>query len=121
MNDPKSPRVKPRPRVPRGPRPAYLDARHNDALLSMVMVLATELSVCQDRIQGLTELLVQKTGAAPAEVEAATRRAVGSSEAAGRRSRTLKRLLRILLEDATPESREAREQAYRQFVESLGG
>jgi hypothetical protein len=42
---------------PKGKRPVYLDERSNDHLLSMIMVLAEELSVTRERADTLERLL----------------------------------------------------------------
>lgn len=113
-------RPRPRPRVPRGNRPTYLDAGHGDALLSMILVLATELSASQDRVETLEQLVAERLGLSPGEIERAGRAAVSSPARAARRTRLVKRLLRVLLEDAGPLSREERARRYEAFVASLG-
>lgn len=114
------PAIRRRPRVPRGNRPAYLDARHGDALLSMILVLATELSASQDRVETLEQLIADRLGLAAGEIERAGRAGVSAPARAVRRTRLVKRLLRVLLEDAGPLSRQEREQRYAAFVAALG-
>lgn len=110
---------KPRPRVPRGSRPRYLDAHHDDALLAMALVLATELSVCHDRLETLEELLVKDLGVTRERIEALGRSAIGAPRRAERRVRLIRRLLRSLLEDAGELDRAERERRYRELVASL--
>lgn len=44
-------------RTAKAKKPVYLDARANDQLLEMVLVLAQELSVTQDKLDSLARLV----------------------------------------------------------------
>jgi hypothetical protein len=80
----------------------YLDSADSERLLSMVLVLATEVSALDAELSTLREAL-QARGALDAAALAAARSASGAaSRRRDRRRALVERMLRIVLEDLAP-------------------
>ena len=48
------------PRIAKGKKPIYLDARSIDNLMAMIMTLTQEISVLRDRLDTIEQLLAEK-------------------------------------------------------------
>lgn len=82
------------PRVAKGKRPQYLDARANDALLRMRLVVVQELSVGRERIAALEALLARQGLLPEAAVEAFVGDAYWEAAQAAARAALIERVTR---------------------------
>lgn len=98
-----------RPRVPKGRRPVYLDSPDSERLLSMLLVLASEVSVLQAEIDALREVLAARGVASEDELAAFVPDDIARERRAQRRRELIERLLRIVLEDLDDAANSARE------------
>ena len=91
-----------RPRVPKGRRPVYLDSPDSERLLSMVLVLASEVSTLTEEIEVLRAAVLERGGVSPERLHALGLDPAGTARRAPRRRALIERMLRIVQEDLQP-------------------
>lgn len=98
-----------RPRVPKGRRPVYLDSPDSERLLSMVLVLASEVSVLHAELDDLRAALAARGLASEDELAAFVPDERARERRAARRRELIERMLRIVLEDLDVAANTARD------------
>ncbi len=91
-----------RPRVPKGRRPVYLDSPDSERLLSMVLVLASEVSTLTEELEVLRAALLERGAVSPERLHALGLDPAGTARRAPRRQGLIERMLRIVQEDLQP-------------------
>lgn len=114
-------RRSPRPRVPRGARPVYLQDADSERLLSMTLALAAEVAVLSDELDTLREVLRRAGTLDAAALAAFEPDEPVAARRAARRQALLRRMLRIVLEDLDGPAGEARRARYRDLVRRVSG
>lgn len=109
----------PRPRTPAGIRPVYLGNAHEERLLSMLLALATEVSVLTEELADLRELLVAEGVVDAKRLDAYRPDETAATLRARRRNELIGRLLRIVLEDLDGPAAEQRHRDYLALIEEL--
>jgi hypothetical protein len=94
-----------RPRVPLGRRPVYLDGPDSERLLSMLLVLASEVSVLSSELDDIRGVLAARGVASADEIERFVPDERARVRRAARRRALIERMLRIVLEDLDGEGR----------------
>ena len=116
---PSGPPVRPRPRVPKGVRPVFLDDADSERLLSMLLALAAEVSVLAEEVDTLRELLAEAAVLAPGAAERHAPSAAAAERRARRRRALIQRMLRIVLEDLDGPAAEERRTQYQALVRAV--
>jgi hypothetical protein len=98
-----------RPRVAKGRRPVYLDSPDAERLLSMVLVLASEVSVLHAELDDLREALAARGLTGEDELAAFVPDERARERRAARRRGLIERMLRIVLEDLDVAANTARD------------
>lgn len=108
----------PRPRAPKGYRPANLGPAHIEHVLSITMTLAAEVVALREKLDSVIRLNTEKPSFTAADVEAYEASPAAAAERAAWRQAYLSRLLRILYEEIPEENAPIRDQ-YSAFVEEI--
>jgi hypothetical protein len=107
-----------RPRVARGPQPAFLECRDAERLLPMLLASAAEISALYDRLDTLERFILEHLDVPGERLEAVGVRAGNAAERAAWRRRFVERLLCGFERELAGESVMSDEE-YRSFMESL--
>ena len=110
---------RPRPRVAKGNRPWFLDHPDTERVLSIVLAVASEMSVLYERIDTLERVASEKGSFTLDDLESYTPPPEAEEARAAWREGFLDRMFRILLEETDALEATARETAYKEFVQSL--
>lgn len=117
--DEPDPMLRPRPRVARGNRPWFLDHPDTERVLSIVLAVASEMSVLYERVDTLERVASEKGYFTLDDLESYTPPPEAEKARAEWREAFLDRMFRILLEETGALEAKARETAYKEFVQSL--
>jgi len=110
---------RPRPRVPKGARPVFLDGADSERLLSMLLALAAEVSVLADEVDTLRELLAEAAVLAPDAAERFAPSSAAAQRRGARRRALIRRMLRIVLEDLDGPAADRRRTQYQALVRAV--
>lgn len=108
----------PRPRAPKGYRPADLGPAHIEHVLSIAMTTAAEVSVLHDKLDTLMRIAVEKPTFSLQDIENYEPSPAVAAERTAWRKDYLARLLRSLHEEIPEESASSHD-GYAAFVEEI--
>ncbi len=97
----------------------HLGNAESERLLSMVLALAAEVSVLADELDTLRELLAEAAVLAPDAAERFVPAAATTQRRARRRRASIRRMLRIVLEDLDGPAGERRRSQYQALVRAV--
>jgi len=106
-------------RVAKGKRPIYFADPATDKLMSMLLTVVGELSVCRDRIDSLERLLQQKDIVAQGEVDSFTpdADAIGARDAA--RAEYISRVMRVVTRELQRTNEDGATESFTHVLDSM--